>query len=235
MTGVGVTFGACFGFGFGDGLGLAGGGVGGGVVTGAATTTGAGAGGVGLAITTFAAGEGGGGSVQMSTADGSGSVGCGPVGAIVAGGSPLPGPVVPVGVGAAAPVGQDSPTVTLIPPTPTPRPWSQTVTVTAVPEEPDEAIADPARPAGSATAAAQTPKTVSALRPVTRRRERGARPADVPRRRMCLLLPVRTLTSAPLMALSSVDRLDPRPRPDQFEPGADRNWLSGVESAWITP
>jgi hypothetical protein len=67
---------------------------------------------------------------------------------------------------------------------------------------------------------------VSARRPATRRPERRARPVGAARRRMCLLLPVRTLASAPLVA---------RPAVDQFEPGAARNWLSGVESAWITP
>ena len=78
--------------------------------------------------------------------------------------------------------------------------------------------ADSARPAGNATAAAQTPSTATARRPT------ACRPGTRPRAARDLLLPVRTLIPAPL-----VDRRA------QFDPGADRNWLSGVESAWIRP
>ena len=234
MTGVGATFTGGFGVGLAFvGVGV---GVGVGMITGAAIT----GDGTGAAFSTTALGTGagvvgGGGSVQMSTAVGSGSVGCGPVGPIDGGGSPVPPDEVSVGeaMGVAGAVWHDSPTVTPIPTipvsTPTSTPPGQADTETTEPEdEADEATADSAKLIGSAAAAAQTPTTVITFRPIAPRLERRARPTGTPRRRMYLLLPVRTL-----LALDS-SRRSGKPS-DQFEPGAARNWLSGVESAWITP
>ena len=236
MTGVGATFAGGFGVGVGLAFVEVGVAVGVGMITGAATA----GDGTGAAFSTTALGTdagvvGGGGNVQMSTAVGSGSVGCGPVGPIDGGGSPVPPEEVSVGdaMGVAGAVWHDSPTVTPIPtipvstPTSTPPGQADTET-TELEEDPDEATADSARLIGSAAAAAQTPTTVITFRPIAPRPERRARPADAPRRRMYLLLPVRTL-----LALDS-SRRSGKPS-DQFEPGAARNWLSGVESAWITP
>jgi hypothetical protein len=225
MTGVGVTLG---GGGFGVGLGFVGVGVGVGMIAGAATA------GDGRGVTTATLGEGGGGSVQMSTAVG--------VGAIDGVGRPTVGvgDGVGGGMGVAGAVGHDCPSVKPIPASPTWSPPGQAsivITGFAGFEDdgaPEDAAADSASPSGSAAAAAQTPNTAIVLRPAPIRLGRRPRGADVSRRRMYLLLPVRTLGSVPLIA-HPASGSRPSSRRDQFAPGAARNWLIGVESAWITP